>query len=99
LVDDPFILRGVKMNKKKKAAALRYENGYTAPVVTAAGMGYIADKIIENAEKSNVPIVYDEELTNLLSNVDVGAAIPFELYDAVAKVIAYVMDVDKNLSK
>ncbi|MTK14304.1 MAG: flagellar biogenesis protein [Clostridiaceae bacterium] len=87
------------MNKKKKAAALKYEHGYSAPVVTAAGMGCVADKIIERAEENNVPIVYDEELSSLLSNVDVGDAIPFELYNAVAKVIAYVMDVDKNLNK
>ncbi|AKA71015.1 MULTISPECIES: EscU/YscU/HrcU family type III secretion system export apparatus switch protein [Clostridium] len=87
------------MDKRKKAAALRYEQGYEAPVVTAAGMGYVADKIIENAEKANVPIVYDKELTDLLSSLDVGDSIPFELYDAVAKVIAYVMDVDKNMGK
>lgn len=87
------------MDKRKKAAALRYEQGYEAPVVTAAGMGYVADKIIENAEKANVPIVYDKELTDLLSSLDVGDSIPFELYDAVAKVIAYVMDVDKNMEK
>lgn len=87
------------MDKRKKAAALRYEQGYEAPVVTAAGMGYVADKIIENAEKANVPIVYDKELTDLLSSVDVGDSIPFELYDAVAKVIAYVMDIDKNIEK
>ena len=87
------------MNKRKKAAALRYEQGYQAPIVTAAGMGHVADKILENAEENNVPIVYDEELTNLLNNVDVGDSIPFELYDAVAKVIAYVMDIDKNMKK
>ncbi len=87
------------MDKRKKAAALRYEQGYESPIVTAAGMGYVADKIIENAEKTNVPIVYDKELSDLLSSVDVGDSIPFELYDAVAKVIAYVMDVDKNLKK
>ncbi|MCT8975834.1 EscU/YscU/HrcU family type III secretion system export apparatus switch protein [Clostridium sp. CX1] len=87
------------MNKRKKAAALRYEQGYDAPMVTAAGVGHIADKILENAEENNVPIVYDEELANLLNNVDVGDAIPLELYNAVAKVIAYVMDIDKNMNK
>jgi len=87
------------MDKRKKAAALKYEQGYQAPMVTAAGMGHVADKILQNAEENNVPIVYDEELTNLLTNVDVGEAIPFELYDAVAKVIAYVMDIDKNIKK
>lgn len=87
------------MNRRKKAAALRYEQGYQAPMVTAAGVGHVADKILQNAEENNVPIVYDEELSNLLNNVDVGEAIPFELYDAVAKVIAYVMDIDKNMKK
>jgi len=87
------------MNKRKKAAALKYEQGYQAPMVTAAGMGHVADKILQNAEENNVPIVYDEQLSNLLTNVDVGEAIPFELYDAVAKVIAYVMDIDKNMKK
>lgn len=87
------------MDKRKKAAALRYEQGYEAPMVTAAGVGRIADKILENAEKNNVPVVYDEELASLLNNVDIGDAIPLELYDAVAKVIAYVMDIDKNISK
>lgn len=85
------------MDKRKKAAALRYEEGYEAPMVTAAGMGYVADKIIENAKNSNVPIVYDEELSNLLTNVDVGNAIPMDLYDAVAKVIAYIMSMDKKI--
>lgn len=85
------------MGKKRKAAALRYEQNYDAPVVTAAGMGHIADKIVEKAKDNNIPVVYDEELANLLTNVDVGEAIPYELYDVVAKVIAYVMDIDGSL--
>lgn len=87
------------MGKNRKAASLKYGEGYLAPVVTAAGMGYIADKIIEAAKENNVPVVYDKELTELLVNVDIGEAIPFELYDVVAKVIAYVMDVDKKVQK
>jgi flagellar biosynthesis protein len=86
------------MNKNKKAAAIKYEENYTAPIVTASGMGYIADKIIEKAGENNVPIVYDNELTELLCNVDIGDDIPYELYDAVAKVIAYVMDIDKKVN-
>ncbi|MEW9094421.1 MAG: EscU/YscU/HrcU family type III secretion system export apparatus switch protein [Clostridiaceae bacterium] len=85
--------------KKKKAAALKYENGYSAPIVTATGMGYIADKIIEKAEEKNIPIVYDQELANLLTSVDVGDSIPFELYDAIAKVIAYVVDIDEMIDR
>ncbi|GAA0728135.1 EscU/YscU/HrcU family type III secretion system export apparatus switch protein [Clostridium malenominatum] len=85
--------------KRKKAAALKYEGGYSAPVVTATGMGYVADRIIEKAGEEKVPIVYDEELANLLTNVDVGESIPFELYDVVAKVIAYVIDIDETIDR
>lgn len=87
------------MKQRKKAAALRYEKNYTAPVVTAAGMGQIADKIIEKAEENKVPIVYNKELTELLCNVDIGDSIPAELYEAVAHVIAYVTDLDKKLER
>lgn len=44
-------------------------------------------------------IVQNEELANLLSNVDIGSEIPVELYDAIAKVIAYVMDIDALMKK
>lgn len=85
------------MEKRRKAAALRYEQNYDAPVVTAAGMGHVADKILEKAKENSVPVVYDEELADLLTNVDVGESIPYELYDVVAKVIAYVMEMDGTL--
>ena len=39
--------------------------------------------------------MYNKELAELLTNVDVGSYIPEELYNAVAEVIAYIMDVDK----
>ncbi|WMJ80588.1 EscU/YscU/HrcU family type III secretion system export apparatus switch protein [Clostridium sp. MB40-C1] len=91
------------MNKnemgRKRAAALKYETGYEAPIVTAAGMGYIADKIIEEAEKSDVPVVYNKELSSLLTNVDIGSCIPEELYEAVAEIIAYIMNVDNRLDR
>ena len=87
------------MKETRKAVALKYDNGYDSPVVTAAGMGYVADKIIKSAEENKVPIVKDKQLANMLSNVDVGDQIPIELYDVVAKVIAYVMDADQVLNR
>lgn len=83
------------MNYRKKAAALKYEGGVEAPVVTAAGMGKIAENIIEKAENSDIPIIYNKELSDLLCNVDVGDSIPSELYEVVAEVIAYITDLDK----
>lgn len=86
------------MSQRKKAAALKYEYNSDAPIVTAAGIGSIADKILENAEQNEVPIVYNKELTDLLCNVDVGNEIPTELYESVAHVIAFITDIDKTYS-
>ena len=87
------------MNGRKKAAALKYEENLVAPIVTASGMGYIADKIIEKAEENDVPIVYNKELSELLCNVDIGENIPTDLYEAVAHIIAYVTDLDRIVER
>ena len=83
------------MSQRRKAASLKYELNYEAPVVTAAGVGQIAENIIQQADNNDVPVVYNKELANLLSNVDVGDSIPSELYEAVATIIAYVTDLDR----
>ncbi|MDT8719027.1 EscU/YscU/HrcU family type III secretion system export apparatus switch protein [Clostridium sp. 19966] len=83
------------MYKRKKAAALQYEKNYEAPIVTATGIGFLADKILEEAKKSDVPIVENKELADLLTNVDIGDSIPPELYEAIAEIIAYVVDLDE----
>lgn len=87
------------MKQRRKAAALQYEDNIPVPVVSASGMGVIADKIIEKATENDVPIVYNKELTDLLCNVDVGNSIPPDLYDAVAHIIAYVTDLDRTIER
>lgn len=87
------------MQHRKKAAAIKYEQNFDAPIVTAAGIGHVAEKILEKAEDNEVPVVYNKELTDLLCNVDVGDSIPAELYEAVAHVIAYVTDLDKLIER
>ncbi|OPJ60100.1 EscU/YscU/HrcU family type III secretion system export apparatus switch protein [Clostridium oryzae] len=83
------------MANRKRAAALKYELNYEAPIVTAAGIGAIADNIINKAMENDVPIVENKELADLLTKVDVGESIPTELYEVVAQIIAYVVDMDK----
>ncbi len=75
------------------AIALRY-NAETdkAPVVVAKGKGAIAEKIVEIAEKYNVPVIRREEVARALYPlVDVGQEIPPSFYKAVAEIIAFVM--------
>jgi flagellar biosynthetic protein FlhB len=74
------------------AVALKYEaNVGRAPVVIAKGADYLAQEIKERAREYNIEIVENKPLARILyHNVDVGAEIPPELYQAVAEVLAFV---------
>ncbi|OPY58231.1 MAG: Flagellar biosynthetic protein FlhB [Pelotomaculum sp. PtaU1.Bin035] len=83
--------------RKEIATALRYEPGKDkAPVVVAAGQGLKAQKIKELAEKSGVPVYRDQALAQSLQDLGIGAEIPPELYEAVAKIIAFVAGLDRR---
>lgn len=74
------------------AVALRYDTKEsTAPVVVAKGADYVAQKIKEIAKDNKIEIVENKPLARMIyHNVDLGAEIPPELYQAVAEVLAYV---------
>lgn len=74
------------------AVALKYDNkSFAAPIVVAKGEDYVALRIKEVAKENSVDIVENKPLARMLYyNVDIGAMIPPELYQAVAEVLAYV---------
>ncbi|MEJ7556609.1 MAG: EscU/YscU/HrcU family type III secretion system export apparatus switch protein [Aquificaceae bacterium] len=77
--------------EKKKAIALRYDQGRDkAPVVVAKGVGELAEKIIETAKKHGVPVLEDKALISALMKVEIYEEIPPELYRAVAKVLVFI---------
>lgn len=80
---------------RKKAAALKYEKGYETPIVTAIGFGSIAQIIIDKATENDVPIVENAELVESLSQVEIGQSVPPELYETVAKIIAFVYNLNE----
>lgn len=86
------------MNEKpRRAASLRYNQEQDfAPVVSAAGKGYIAEEIIKVAEKSNIPIVEDTSLAEILAELNINEYIPEELYQLVAEVFAFIYQTDKK---
>ena len=87
-------------NKKpKQAVALEYDPNDVAPRVIASGQGFIAEKIIEKAEEENIPVHKDEKLAKTLSKLEVGDAIPPELYEIVAEVLVFVDAMDKIKGK
>jgi flagellar biosynthesis protein len=82
-------------DKIKKAIALEYNVGADAPRIVAAGKGVVAEKIIETAKENDVPVSKDQKLAESLIKLGIGDQIPPELYEAVAKILAFVCDVDK----
>ena len=79
-------------NPTHYAVALKYDSFIAdAPIVTAKGQDFLAQKIKEAAAESNVEIVENKPLARMLyHNVEVGAKIPPELYQSVAEVLAFV---------
>lgn len=82
----------VLVNPTHFAVAIKYVPGKSAPLVVAKGAGLIALRIREQAENDRVPIVRDIPLARALhASCELGDEIPVELYNAVARVLAFVM--------
>lgn len=79
------------------AAAVKYDREKKdAPHIVASGRGRVADRIVEIATESNVPVVEDAALVSALLALEVGDEIPVELYEAVAKVLTFVYRLDSS---
>lgn len=89
------------MRKKHRtqAIALSYNEDMTAPTVVASGTGKVAENILEEAQKYDVPVYEDKKLATILAELQVGEQIPSELYELVAKVLVFVGDMDELYSK
>ena len=86
--------------KREQAVAVKYDNKkMNAPTVVAKGEGFIARKIIERAVEADVPIVEDAALVSALISLELGEEIPAELYEVVARVLAWVYKLDKEAGK
>ena len=87
----------VVMNPTHFAVALRYEAGQTAaPECVAKGVDAVAFKIREVAEAAGVPIIEDAPLARALyATVEVDEVIPQEHFQAVAKIIGFIMSAAK----
>ncbi len=75
---------------RPRAIAVRYaRDEHPAPRVTAAGAGPVAERILEIARAEGIPLREDPDLVAALAALDLGAAIPPELYEVIAEVLAW----------
>ena len=76
----------------KKAVALSYdEKKNAAPIIVASGMGYLAEKMVELAQECGVPVYEDNSLATVLTQLELGAEIPDELYQAIVDIYVYFL--------
>ncbi|MFN3284279.1 MAG: EscU/YscU/HrcU family type III secretion system export apparatus switch protein [Pseudothermotoga sp.] len=78
---------------RRLAVALGYDpEKFNAPFVIAKGKGEVAEKIIDEAEKSGIPIVSSPELVRKLYRLQILEEIPDDLYIAVAQILVFVQN-------
>ena len=81
------------------AVALKYEeSAMAAPLVVAKGSQLVAERIKELAREHRVPIVEAPPLARALHrHVEVGDTVPATLFTAVAQVLAYVYQLQRQM--
>lgn len=72
---------------ERKGAALEY-NG-NLPRVLAVARGNMLEKMLQIAEEHNIPLYHDGDLAEVLSALEPGQDIPEDLFQAVARVLAF----------
>ena len=83
----------VVMNPTHYAVALRYEAGDAAPICVAKGVDELALKIRAVAEEHGVHVLEDPPLARALyATVEIDDQIPADQFEAVAKIIGFVMN-------
>ena len=77
---------------QKAAVALKYNPDLNyAPVIVAAGLGHLAQKIVNIADENGVPVYRDDSAAALLVMLNSGDKVPPQLYSVIAAIYAEVV--------
>lgn len=84
----------VLANPEHYSVALRYDiEKMAAPILVAKGADQMALRIQEVARENDVPIAQIPALARYLySQLEIGEAIPFALFEAIAKILAWAYE-------
>lgn len=97
-----MINKSYNLKKKKEingpsAAALHYdESNDNGPKLVARGKGEVARRIIEMAQKNNIPLQEDSSLIGNLIDMDLGDNIPPQLYSVIAEVLLLLEELESS---
>ncbi len=80
-----------KIPKNQTAVSIKEsDDRQKAPLITSAGRGHMAEKIIQLALENDVKIRQDSDLAELLAKIEIDSPIPTEAFFAVAEILSYV---------
>ena len=85
--------------QENKAVAMKYTKDMPAPFIAAKGKGWIAQQILEIARREGIPLRNDYELSEFLFTLEIGSFIPEELYQVVAEIYAFVVEMQEEYEK
>lgn len=87
-------------NPTHLAIAVRYnqeDNQDEVPIVVVKGADLMAQKMRELARESDVPIIENIPVArNLYQTVEAGQPIPMDMYQAVAEILALIMQLEES---
>jgi len=87
----------VVVNPTHVSVALRYDADEGPPRVVAKGADLVALRIREEAARHGIPLVADVPLARTLHRAcELNEVIPTELYDAVARILAFIFALRRN---
>ncbi len=88
------------LQKDTKAIALQYNKEKdNAPKIVAKGSRYLADEILNIAQKHNIPIKKDEDMVMMLDQIEVNREIPPNMYKAVAEIFSFIYNITNQKRK
>lgn len=80
-----------------RVSALRYDpQKNNAPVIVAAGTGFVAQNILNVAEENGIPIYYDDSAATLLSKLELGKEVPPELFQIVVNIYLSLLNLAED---
>lgn len=85
-----------QMSDRPSAVALSAAVGNGAPRVVAKGYGAVAEAIVRRAQESGLYVHTSPDLVKLLMHVDLDSRIPPNLYVAVAEMLAWVHQLERQ---
>ncbi len=81
--------------RKGRSVALRYVKELEAPFLVAKADGKASQRLVAIAQAAGVPVVRDGALADALYPLDIGEYVPFEYFEIVAKVFAFVKRIEE----